>query len=154
MISLLFSFHSSWPLKKPASSPRRSSAAVRTLLTVMGSTSALRTMSRSVFPRMASGGGVVSDSPDLDDMVAQSKCCGCGCDIDYLVGPLVEDASQIHFTRSCPTFDVSECLPPSPCAEVCNAHSYKNAQCSREFNCSQGDAAFSRLSLDVSSIGK
>ena len=41
--------------------------------------------------------------------MAQRECCGCG--IEYRLVTSMEDASQIHFTRSCPTFDVSECLP-------------------------------------------
>lgn len=123
MISLLFSFHSSWLLKNPASSPRRSSAAVRTLLTVMGSTSALRTMSRNVFSKMASEGGAVSDRPDSEDIVVQiesDRCC-----VDYS-----EYRRRVakQFTRSCPTFDVwfrSAFLVPASCITFSMKHTTK-----------------------------
>lgn len=113
MISLLFSFHSSWLLKKPASSPRRSSAAVRTLLTVIGSTSALRTMSRNVFSRMAFEGGAVLDEPDSEDIVVQIESDRCCMDLVHYRRRVAK-----QFTRSCPTFDVwfrSAFLAPASC---------------------------------------
>lgn len=74
MMSLLFVNHLALFLKKPASRPRRSSAVAHALLMVMGLTSAVHTMSRSVFSRMAADGTAASDILESDAMVVRCSC--------------------------------------------------------------------------------